>query len=558
MSWQRITFPLWRAARSRRGQGEAAACRRSRAVRPVVDGLEARQLLSLAFDFGRATSPLAAGYTRATADRFDATLGYGWTAGRPGSVNRQIADPLRTDWVGTSDGAPVSFGVTLPNGTYDVTLMTGDYYRALNDMGVTLEGALAGTITTAPRQYLYRTYRTTVTDGRLDLTLDTPDGAAYNAFVNAMTIAPAADSGYNDVYVGTDEEFADAINSATPGTRILVQPGTYRGGYFLTGVQGTADRHIVIDAADPSNKPVFRGGANCFLFRTPAYLEVRNLILESPNSYGISIDDGGDYANNPAHDVTLSGLEIRNAGSMGFKLAGLDNFLIENCTITNPSFMGIDMVGCHDGVIERSTVVGGATTWTGIAGKGGSKDITIRDNLLRNCGWRSIEIGGATERQYFRPSFQGYEAKDFLVEGNVIVGSKAPIVFGSSDGGVFRYNTIYRPTYHLLRILQDNDAPDVVPTRNGVVTDNIFVFRRSEIYASEPINISYGTAPETFQFARNWWYAMDDPSRSRPNLPTEEVDGHYGIDPQLVNPQGGDFHVRAGSPAEGAGAYAPH
>jgi hypothetical protein len=42
------------------------------------------------------------------------------------------------------------------------------------------------------------------------------------------------------------------------------------------------------------------------------------------------------------------------------------------------------------------------------------------------------------------------------------------------------------------------------------------------------VNIGAGTAPETFKFARNWWYCTDRPERSRPRLPTPEIDGTYG------------------------------
>jgi hypothetical protein len=42
------------------------------------------------------------------------------------------------------------------------------------------------------------------------------------------------------------------------------------------------------------------------------------------------------------------------------------------------------------------------------------------------------------------------------------------------------------------------------------------------------VNLGAGTAPETFTFARNWWYCVDQPERSRPKLPTPEIDGVYG------------------------------
>ena len=96
-----------------------------------------------------------------------------------------------------------------------------------------------------------------------------------------------------------------------------------------------------------------------------------------------------------------------------------------------------------------------------------------------------------------------------------------------------RFNTIYDPGRWALRILQETKEPGFVPSRRGVFTDNIIVFR-SDAWASGGVNIGPGTAPETFEFARNVWFCRDAPQRSKPTLPTPERDGTYGSDPQLA------------------------
>jgi hypothetical protein len=141
------------------------------------------------------------------------------------------------------------------------------------------------------------------------------------------------------------------------------------------------------------------------------------------------------------------------------------------------------------------------------------------------------------------------------VEGNVIIGSQAAVTFVNVDGSLVRFNTIYRPTRWIIRILQETTAPGFVPSRNGVFTDNIVAFRSDEL--STAVNVGPNTAPQTFQFARNWWFCINDPARSTPTLPAAEVGGTYGIDPQFVNAEGGDLHLRPGSPAAHVGAYAP-
>ena len=123
----------------------------------------------------------------------------------------------------------------------------------------------------------------------------------------------------------------------------------------------------------------------------------------------------------------------------------------------------------------------------------------------------------------------------------------AAVAFVGSDGGIFRFNTIYLPTKHLLRILQEHRAPDLVRSRNGVFTDNI-------VYWSGDLAVNVGdmTDPETFTFARNWWYRRDVPRASRPALPSIETRGVYGADPQFRAPPA-DLRALA---AGGRGVYA--
>jgi hypothetical protein len=215
------------------------------------------------------------------------------------------------------------------------------------------------------------------------------------------------------------------------------------------------------------------------------------------------------------------------------------------------------MVGCHDGTIEASVFRnGGENLGNGVQTKGGSARVTVRNNRFESAGVRAVQIGGSTGLESFRPNASvGYEAQNVTVEGNVIVGSEAAVAFVNVDGATVRFNTIYRPGRWVFRILQETTAPGFVPSRNGVVTDNIIAFNTAEVVTA--VNVGAGTAPQTFQFARNVWYALDAPALSVPALPTAEVGGVYGVNPQFVNAAGGDFHLQAGSPATAYGAYAP-
>jgi hypothetical protein len=79
-----------------------------------------------------------------------------------------------------------------------------------------------------------------------------------------------------------------------------------------------------------------------------------------------------------------------------------------------------------------------------------------------------------------------------------------------------------------------------------VVTDNLILFRSDELRTV--VNIGPDTESGTFLFARNLWFALDNPSASTPELPSVEVDGVVGVDPKLSDPLAGDFLPTADSP----------
>ncbi len=67
-------------------------------------------------------------------------------------------------------------------------------------------------------------------------------------------------------------------------------------------------------------------------------------------------------------------------------------------------------------------------------------------------------------------------------------------------------------------------------------------------------NVGPNTSAESFKFERNFWYSLDRPERSRPELPAAETGGSYGRDPLFADPERGDLSLRTGSPAAKLGA----
>ncbi len=362
------------------------------------------------------------------------------------------------------------------------------------------------------------------------------------------------------ITVSDTQELRQAVAQAKPGTSILLASGTYQGGLYLRDLKGEPSKPIVLAAADPEHPPVIHGGGNCLHLINVAYVELHNLILSGASNNGVNIDDGGTFET-PAHHIILRGLVVRDIGPEGnrdgIKLSGVDDFRVEGCTVERwgSGGSGIDMVGCHRGIIEGCTFrhddkVGSNAVQT----KGGSSEIIICQCRFGHAGSRSVNVGGSTGLQFFRPEPQGYEAKNITVESCVFIGSQAPVAFVGVDGAVFRFNTIYRPTRWVLRILQETRKPEFAPSRNGQFTDNIIAFRSDEVATT--VNIGSATAPETFKFARNFWYCLDDPDNSKPDLPTAESDGIYGKNPLFRDAEKGDLRLKSDSPAHKMGVEA--
>ncbi|WP_153556164.1 right-handed parallel beta-helix repeat-containing protein [Roseimaritima sediminicola] len=365
-----------------------------------------------------------------------------------------------------------------------------------------------------------------------------------------FVVAVAAAASAATVDVSDRAELVAAVAAVRPGTTIRIAPGEYRGGLAFGNLQGTAAEKIVLTAADPERPPEFVGGTSGMQLSAPAHLELRNLVFRAASGNGLNIDDGGQRRQT-AHHLTLRNLRIEDVGPQGnrdgIKLSGVADFKVIDCTIRRWGDAGsaIDMVGCHRGLIAgcvfrfRSDVPA-----NGVQTKGGSANIAVRRCRFEHAGNRALNIGGSTGRAYFRPRDANYEAREILVEDCTIIGAQAAIAFVGVDGAVVRHNTIYRPQRWVFRILQESRGEPFVACREGVFADNLIVNRQDELRSIA--NIGPGTAPETFRFARNHWYCIDDPTSSAPQgLPVAEQDGRYGVRPRFVDAARGDLRTTA-------------
>ena len=365
-----------------------------------------------------------------------------------------------------------------------------------------------------------------------------------------------------------------AAQRIVPGTAIYVHAGTYRGGTYLAALRGTADRPIWIMGAPSETRPVIEGGSQGVYLTRPRYVILQNLEIRNTADNGINVDDGEEVANpESARFVLLRDLDIHDTGKQPsgvancVKMAGLNDFVVLRSSLARcgngpgSGATGVDGVGVHRGRVSFNRFV--SNGFGGIQFKGGSHDIEIRSNLFHDTGWRGVNLGGSTGDAFFRPPLSASSVNDeaarIQVVANIFNGSETATAFAGCVDCAFIHNTVVNPSKWALRILQEtlsNGRYTFARAGHGVISGNIFYFRRADVNAGEDINVGAETDAGSFSLVRNLWYAHDNPAQSNPRLPLLPGSGKGEIvrtDPNFVDPRSGDFHLKAGSVAAAAG-----
>lgn len=354
---------------------------------------------------------------------------------------------------------------------------------------------------------------------------------------------------------------------ADPGTAIRVHAGTYQGDQFVEDLSGTAADPIWIGGAPGEAVPVLFGGGDFGLHISGAsYVVLHDLSVEHMTDNGVIVDDR-DERDNPlaAHHVVIRNLRIRDIGGDGnqdcLALTGVNDFVVMDGAFElcggDGEGSGVDIVGGHRGLVVRSQFE--ALYGSGVQARGGSQDVEIRWNRLRNTGVRAIGMGGMTSLGAFRPpvsdSAPNAEARDIRALANIIEGADTPVAFVGCVDCLAAHNTIVDPAQFLLGILQETTTSPPYTfeaTQDGRFVDNLVQFARGSIV--EDITIGGGTLPGTFQFSHNLWYAHDAPGQSAPDLPVTETNAVIGEDPNFL---AGGYMIDGTSPAAGAGVALP-
>lgn len=336
--------------------------------------------------------------------------------------------------------------------------------------------------------------------------------------------------------VGSGHRFAtiaEASRIAQPGDVIVLMNTVHSDASTIERLTGRADAYITITGRGPELTRI--EGQRGLHFIQPAYVRIENLAMSAQSGNAINIDDGGTVTE-PAHHIEVRNIRFERIQATGnidyLKLSGVDSFLVENIVMTDGAAggSGIDMVGCHNGLVQRCRFERMGSN--AIQVKGGSRFITIRQCMFVDAGQRAINLGGSTGLPYFRPPDATSEASDLLVYSNIFIGGVTAFGYVGCERVRCVNNLIMRPTRWVFRILQENVDPQrFVPCRNNMFRNNVVVF---DAQIATHVNIGPNTEPITFTIENNLWYNSGNPSNSRPQLPVTEVAGIYGENPGII------------------------
>lgn len=358
------------------------------------------------------------------------------------------------------------------------------------------------------------------------------------------------------LHVGNGQQYLTLEHAAViaqPGDAILIHNGTYTQRENISNLNGEEENPIII-YAEEEGKVIYTGQSEAWHLSSCSHLFIAGFVFEKQTSNGVNIDDSGNF-DQSTHHITIQNCTFKDMDASGnndmLKLSGLDDFIIENCIFLNGAAggSGIDMVGCHRGKIVKNSYNNMGSNC--IQAKGGSQFITITQNNFKDGGMRTLNLGGSTGLEYFRPQDATFEAADIDVHSNVFNGSWSPIAFVGSVRVKVVNNTFYKPTNWVFRILQETvDTNRFLPCGYNEFSNNIIYFGNT---INRVVNIGPNTNPNSFTISNNLWFNYQDDTFSDPNLPVEESNSIIQQDPKFIDVDNHNFELRNDSPALASG-----
>lgn len=368
-----------------------------------------------------------------------------------------------------------------------------------------------------------------------------------------------------DIHNADEMASASRGDSNTDATCFFVHDGVYDQGdgsplmYFLRG--GTAGEPIVWVGESRSGVIVKSRAA----FEHSDAGDGSHMVLSNMTFDISSLNESGSYNTISVYgsDITLTHLTLTGDCQHGAQGGHIEvtapedgsqptGILIDSCLIENFGRCGTEAGHLDHGIYLSA-----------------GDDLTVRNNVIRGNSSRGIQVythyedisqtinGLLVERNRVESNGHADYEDGMVINGDVGSGFDGPL----SDVTV-RNNIFYRNYYSAIRFV-GNAVTGVDITHNTFVEDG----HGSSSENRSEINLDGGTPDATA--SKNIFVVenvltndcagglhIDDNLVSGGAADGSCVTGVMSVDPQLVDPAGGDFHAQA-SGAAGYGAYAP-
>ena len=282
------------------------------------------------------------------------------------------------------------------------------------------------------------------------------------------------------------------VNRLKPGDTLSLAAGTYTKGFRITGVKGTVEKPIIIRGPDRGKRARFTGrsGHNTVEISGCAYLEIRNLEVDSNNLPGVFGISGGGHS----HHITIENCIIKNHASgqmtVGISTTGsaVWNWTIRGNVITtagtgiylgnsdgiNPFIAGVIEYNLITDTIGYNMQIKHQNDRPALPGMPAETVTVIRHNVFSKVS----QPKGKSEGK--RPCLlvghfpnTGRGAKDrYLIYGNFFYENSSGESLFQGEGNIAFYNNVlWNSSGPGIRIQRHNDRPKMIRIfQNTVVT----------------------------------------------------------------------------------------
>ncbi|HWU85831.1 MAG TPA: right-handed parallel beta-helix repeat-containing protein [Kofleriaceae bacterium] len=318
----------------------------------------------------------------------------------------------------------------------------------------------------------------------------------------------------------------DAAKTAGPGTRVLLDGGTYSVGVTFSDLRGTAAAPFWLEGPATGPRAQLVGaGAGIHLLR-PAYVVLRHLDLASTAQASVNVDDGG--VGGSAHHVVIDDVTVASTAVTAFQITGVTDVTLRGSTASSCN-RGVMLVGVQRATISR--ILTAATTFASVAIAGGSRDIEVRQSRFENTGF-GIRIGGISDANEFRPplaapSTGNFEAADVRVFDNVFAGDiMDAIACLNCTRSLVAHNEIRGVIRSVFRLEQTYAVHPMLSGAAFAAAGAVRWIDNAVEVAGNPVAMTVASSPlgdapavASCAFSHNLWYRRSPPTSWRPSLP---------------------------------------